>query len=215
MRGDLKCLKPPMAEKEVWERLQLDHFLLGIAASWQFGFPVEITHTSDRNPDFVIATPTQAIGVECSRITNEKLHREEHLEESGQIDSEVLLNQFLVDSGPMNNRQIIDAALGLGRFYSPRCPPAKDYERFWIRCAEAILKRKTGAMDKQDYRGTLRQWINFCAGRDYLQPKSRLTEASGLKHADGALRALVAIGGLLRHPAIGHAEPAGVAGHVQ
>jgi hypothetical protein len=158
LRADLRSLKVSR-EAEIWERLQLNYFLLALAERWELGFPVEVHHTSDRNPDFVITTPTGSIGVECSRITNEKLHRLEHLEQEGIIKSTVSLNPFLMDSGDMKNSEIVDAALGLGQFYPFQWSKPEDHDRFWLRCADEILRRKTEAMDKTEYQPCDQYWL--------------------------------------------------------
>jgi hypothetical protein len=61
-------------------------------------------------------TPTQTIGVECSRITNEKLGRLGHLERTGQIRSTISPSAFLVPTESMTTPEVADAALGLGQF---------------------------------------------------------------------------------------------------
>jgi hypothetical protein len=80
------------------ERAQLRAFLKAIANETLIGYPLDIFHTSESNPDFQLSFSGSAVGIEASRITNEALHRLEKLRHEGKTADVVSISPVLVDS---------------------------------------------------------------------------------------------------------------------
>src|ERR1043166_3372032 len=85
-RDDLGIINhPPRLQDPAWsERVQMAGTLrFGAEHDW-LKYPIELFHTSDRNPDFKLSMGGRTIGVEASRVTSEALHRLQHLHHSGE-----------------------------------------------------------------------------------------------------------------------------------
>ena len=139
-------------DKEWYERVQLAEFLKAAAREPFITYPITIIHTSDSNPDFKIDMPSQAVGVEVSRITNEPLHR---LEKVPKIRNSVTTpSPFLISGRKLRNDEIFDMALNSDTWNAPEAEQA-----FWFQQAQDIVRKKSKIRRRNDYHDYGKNWL--------------------------------------------------------
>jgi len=161
-----------------FERLQMRCFLLGIVGSWEFGFPVAVNHTSHRNPDFVIvAPPRRTIGVECSRITNEKIGRLRKLAATGKIRSGYSVSSAMKPGKKKTPSLLNEATLNVQMVFPTT---AADQRRFYLQRSDEVIAEKTAAMDKEDYQPCNQYWLLLTDDMSF--DRAEIEERCGLIH---------------------------------
>jgi hypothetical protein len=144
----------------VWnERAQFRAFLKATANDDSLRYPLEISHTSKTNPDFALSCPGFAIGVEASRITNEALHRLNHLKQQGKTAKAVAISPLLVGAGPMNNDELVTKTTVVGVPTSHLWNTATSEQDFWLSRARDVITRKTEIRRRSDYHDCGRNWL--------------------------------------------------------
>lgn len=139
-------------DKEWYERVQLAEFLKAAAREPFITYPITIIHTSDTNPDFKIEMPSQAVGVEMSRITNEPLHR---LKKMLKIRNFVTTpSPFLITGKKLRNDEVFDMALNSDTWNDPEAEHA-----FWFQQAQDIVCKKSKIRLRNDYHDYGKNWL--------------------------------------------------------
>lgn len=138
---------------KVWsERHQLAEFLKASAREPFLTYPIAIMHTSDCNPDFKIEMPSQAVGVEVSRITNESLRRMEKLPGIG--NSVTTPSPFLVAGPKLRNDEVAEKALIPSQWNNP-----EDEQAFWCQQTRDIVLKKSEIRRRSDYHDYGKNWL--------------------------------------------------------
>ncbi|MBA4147047.1 MAG: hypothetical protein H0X66_02955 [Verrucomicrobia bacterium] len=136
------CLANKLPNRLRCERLQINKFLFA-ASENMHAFPLEITHTTEINPDFKLRMAGRTIGIEASRIANPRLE-ERRVHAKRPFDS----TPYLVESGNSSQELKNQSALNSQFFQGYTADQQDDY---WLKKAKEIIVTKTQRLNASNF----------------------------------------------------------------
>lgn len=122
-----------------YERQQLWRFLSAAAETDLLQYPIEIAHTSDARPDFVLRVSTREIGIEASRLTTEAYERLQTLRARGQTNPVITISPALMTTARLRNEELVAMSAPGTQGWSR----VRDHDDFYVEHALRVTRRKT------------------------------------------------------------------------
>lgn len=144
-------------QPELDERVQLGRFLVAAAFADFLCFPLEVTHTRDRRPDFVVNNGGTLVGVEVTKVANEELEWARSLQRKHKLGT-MTLTPFLKGREEKRKRpDVLEHA-----FVTPTHVfggSQEEEDEFWVAAAKKIVLRKTAILNSPDSGRQTENWL--------------------------------------------------------
>jgi len=144
-------------QPELDERVQLGKLLLVAAETPLLRYPLEVTHTRDRKPDFRLAMGSTFVGVEATKVANERLEQARVLHRERGLGT-ICISSYLKEPSERRTReQDFKDSFLMSSFVMGNT--IEDEDEFWIKQAEKILRRKADIFRRSNFERQQENWL--------------------------------------------------------
>ena len=144
-------------QSELDERVQLGKFLMAASRASLLQYPLEVTPTRDRKPDFQLFLGGKTISAEATKIANKELEWARGLQRRSKLGT-MYVTPFLKPATEKRDRAgVLNEGFATPAFVIGNT--AEEEDAFWLKQAEDMLRRKTEIFRRPDFERRQENWL--------------------------------------------------------